>query len=63
MPTKLSDNRSVTCCVIGPASQAFKKEEAMNGSVKEDSQIDFATGNVSCTFLSDPHPLPRNIPV
>ena len=24
--------------------------------VREDSQIDFATGNVFCTFLSDPHP-------
>ena len=24
---------------------------------REDSQIDFATENVFCTFLSDPHPL------
>ena len=23
--------------------------------LREDSQIDFATGNVFCTFLSDPH--------
>ena len=41
MLTKLSNNRiDLLQCVIGPASQAFKKEVAMNGSVIGFSQLD-----------------------
>ena len=45
----------------GSATSSEKVAEILK-TLKEDSQIDFVTGNVFCTFFSDP-PMPRNVPV
>ena len=45
----------------GSATSSEKVAEILE-TVREDSQIDFVTGNVFCTFFSDP-PAPRNVPV
>ena len=36
-------------------STQLKIAQSLHDKIREDSQIHFATGNVFCTFLSDPH--------
>ena len=46
----------------GSARSSEKVAEILK-TLREDSQIDFVTGNAFCTFFSDPLPAPRNVPV